>query len=229
MSAALATQKEREANPRSLAHVAEPTSIATGLVFSHGVRLAGRPDRARDAMRLGHKFGELIYLLDAYEDRERDARTGAFNPLTAFRDRYPDAPSVRQEILTIVCGLEREMRPEHAARLRVNIEERLGLRPRVVEAAGRQSLRDRVRDAIAFARCLRNREAAGLLKGAVMMASVSIIAFLFPQHSRHADSWQDCMAVPANLDGARVNVSPPRRRLLRRRKRPLPPVPGCAT
>lgn len=199
MCAILATQAGREASPRSLAHVAEPTMMATALVFSHGVYLAGRPDRADAARRLGYKFGELVYLLDAFEDREIDARTGAFNPLLAFPGRYANTTSVRGEILAIVACLEREMTPAHAARLRVNVEERLGLRLRVLQAPCRQSFRDRAHDALAFARSLHNRENAGLFKGASIMASVAVLAFVFPDHARRAESWQQCLGVSMNL------------------------------
>lgn len=199
MCAILATQPEREASPKSLAYVAEPTMLATALVFSHGVHLAGRPDRVDAARRLGYSFGELIYLLDAFEDRERDARAGDFNPLLAFPRRYANATSARDEILAIVACLEREMTPAHAARLRVNVEERLGLRPRVVYGPCRQSIRDRAYDALAFARALRNRENAGLFKGASIMASVAVLAFVFPDHARRTESWQECLGVSMNL------------------------------
>lgn len=171
---------------------------ATALVFSHGVRLAGRPDRADAAWRLGHKFGELIYLLDAYEDRERDARTGNFNPLLALpRERAATSP--RDEILSIVTGLEREMHPAHSARLRGNVEERLGLRPRVLQTACRQPLRERVREAVAFARRLRDRAKPGLFQGAAIMAGVAAVSFLFPAYARRTESWQQCLGVSMNL------------------------------
>src|SRR5579871_3693252 len=96
MAVMLATQPAREAHPQSLEHVAEPTMFATALVFSHGMRLAGRADLAEDAKRLGREFGALIYLLDAYEDRARDAKSGEFNPLLAF----PDI-AAREELLEI--------------------------------------------------------------------------------------------------------------------------------
>jgi len=201
MAAILAMQPDREANARSLADVAEPTMISTAMVFSHGVRLAGRLDRAEDAWRLGSKFGELIYLLDAFEDRERDTRTGDFNPLLAFSETL-SATKARDQLLAIVSDLEREMTPEHAERLRVNVEERLGLRPRVLQSCHRiyhQTWRERARDALAFARAMRDREGAGLVKGAFIMASLGAVAFAFPDHARRTDSWQQCLGVSMNL------------------------------
>jgi hypothetical protein len=210
MGAALATQAAREARPESLAHVAEPTVVSTALVFSYGVRLVGRPDLADAAHRLGGEFGALIYLLDAYEDLARDALAGEFNPLLVF----PQI-SAREEILAIVSRLERDMSPAHAARLRISVEERLGLRPRVLQERCRQSIQDRGRDALAFARSLRDRERAGFFKGLAVLASVSVLAFLFPQHARRTESWQECLGVSMNLMALGAMFSAP----------PQPPPP----
>ncbi len=202
MASILAAQPEREANAKSFAEVAEPTMVSTAMVFSHGVRLAGRADRAEDAWRLGYKFGELIYLLDAFEDRERDKRNGDFNPLLAFPETM-SAAKARDELLEMVSYLEHEMTPAHAERLRVNVEERAGLRPRVLQEtcrqANRKTGRELARDALAFARRLRDRENVGWVKGAFIMASVGAIAFVFPDHARRTDSWQQCLGVPMNL------------------------------
>lgn len=201
MAAILETQPEREAHAKSFADGAEPTRISTAIVFSHGVRLAGREDRVEDAWRLGYKFGELIYLLDAFEDRERDKRNGDFNPLLAFPEAL-SATKARDELLALVSYLEREMAPTHAERLRVNVEERLGLRPRVLQCSchqTRRTLRDRVRDALAFARALRDRENAGRVKGAFILASAGAVAFVFPDHARRTGSWQQCLGVSMNL------------------------------
>lgn len=229
MAAILRTQEEREANPRSLSDVAEPTMIATAMVFSHGVQLAGHPERFHDAWRLGHRFGELIYLLDAFEDRERDAAAGHFNPLLALPKA--EAASVRDRILSIVEGLEREMSPVHSARLRANVEERLGLRLRVLQNACREPVRDRVRGAIAFARSLRSRENAGVWKGAAIMASVATLAFVFPYHARKAESWGECLGVSMNLMalGAVFATPPqiPRQYPMAQPDRPTASVGGC--
>jgi hypothetical protein len=190
----LATQIEREANPQSLAHVAEPTALASALVFSHGMRLVGREDLADANYRLGYSFGTLVYVLDAYEDRERDARNGNFNPLRAF-----PGISGRDEILAATAEVERQLQPDLGARLRVNVEERLGLRLRVLHHRCRKPLRDRWRDAVSFARSMRDRELAGIFKGAAVLASVSALAFLFPHQVRSTESWRQCLGVGMNL------------------------------
>ncbi|EGX57049.1 putative regulator, partial [Streptomyces zinciresistens K42] len=63
--------------------VTEPTETATAAAFAHTAILAGRPLNAGPLAEAGRLFGRLAHLLDAVEDREADARSGAWNPLTA--------------------------------------------------------------------------------------------------------------------------------------------------
>ena len=64
-----------------LAAAAAPTARATALAFSHGARVVGRPEAAEALAAIGRAFGELVYLLDALEDYDRDGRTGEFNAI----------------------------------------------------------------------------------------------------------------------------------------------------
>ncbi|MFF3196300.1 DUF5685 family protein [Streptomyces misionensis] len=63
--------------------VTEPTETATAAAFAHTAHLAGRPGNAAPLAEAGRLFGRLAHLLDAVEDQAADARTGAWNPLTA--------------------------------------------------------------------------------------------------------------------------------------------------
>ncbi|CAL9411929.1 hypothetical protein SUDANB176_01682 [Streptomyces sp. enrichment culture] len=63
--------------------VTEPTETATAAAFAHTAVLAGRPRNAAPLAEAGRLFGRLAHLLDAVEDREADAASGAWNPLTA--------------------------------------------------------------------------------------------------------------------------------------------------
>ncbi|MEU5227095.1 DUF5685 family protein [Streptomyces toyocaensis] len=63
--------------------VTEPTETATAAAFAHTAVLAGRPHNAGPLAEAGALFGRLAHLLDAVEDRESDAASGAWNPLTA--------------------------------------------------------------------------------------------------------------------------------------------------
>ncbi|GAA2981265.1 DUF5685 family protein [Streptomyces fulvorobeus] len=63
--------------------VTEPTETATAAAFAHTAVLAGRPRNAAPLAEAGRLFGRLAHLLDAVEDQEADAASGAWNPLTA--------------------------------------------------------------------------------------------------------------------------------------------------
>ncbi|MFD5973755.1 DUF5685 family protein [Streptomyces bacillaris] len=62
--------------------VTEPTETATAAAFAHTAVLAGKPQNAAPLAEAGRLFGRLAHLLDAVEDREADAVSGAWNPLT---------------------------------------------------------------------------------------------------------------------------------------------------
>ncbi|GHF15347.1 DUF5685 family protein [Streptomyces fumanus] len=63
--------------------VTEPTETATAAAFAHTAHLAGRPGNAAPLAEAGRLFGRLAHLLDAVTDRDADAASGAWNPLTA--------------------------------------------------------------------------------------------------------------------------------------------------
>ncbi|MER7703952.1 DUF5685 family protein [Kitasatospora sp. NPDC097605] len=67
----------------SLLLVTEPTETATAAAFAHTAALAGRPGNAAPLAEAGRLFGRLAHLLDAAEDEQADAASGAWNPLTA--------------------------------------------------------------------------------------------------------------------------------------------------
>ncbi|MEV5281931.1 DUF5685 family protein [Streptomyces sp. NPDC051994] len=67
----------------SVLTVTEPTETATAAAFAHTAHLAGKPHNAEPLAEAGRLFGRLAHLLDAVEDREADAASGAWNPLAA--------------------------------------------------------------------------------------------------------------------------------------------------
>ncbi|MEU5536681.1 DUF5685 family protein [Streptomyces sp. NPDC020362] len=79
--------------------VTEPTETATGAAFAHTAVLAGRPDNAEPLAEAGRLFGRLAHLLDAVEDREADARAGAWNPLTATGTSLTEARRLADDAL----------------------------------------------------------------------------------------------------------------------------------
>jgi hypothetical protein len=185
MTDLLASQGEREARAVSLQDVAEPTARATEMIFSHGAAELGS---------IGRRFGYLIYVLDAWEDRVRDKKSGDFNAFLMF----PDIDG-RKEILSVVESLEKDLPPNLACRLRQNVEERLGMRLRVLHGVCTKAAKERWKSAVAFAKAMKEREHAGFLKGAAVLGSVSVLAYFAPHLIRTAESWRQSLGLTLNL------------------------------
>ncbi|MFJ3673029.1 DUF5685 family protein [Streptomyces sp. NPDC090106] len=79
--------------------VTEPTETATAAAFAHTAVLAGRPGNALPLAEAGRLFGRLAHLLDAVEDRETDAASGAWNPLTATGTSLAEARRLADDAL----------------------------------------------------------------------------------------------------------------------------------
>jgi hypothetical protein len=60
---------------------ARPTEEAVGAACAHIGVIAACPERVPTLRRLGQLFGRIMYLVDAYQDYERDKQAGHFNPL----------------------------------------------------------------------------------------------------------------------------------------------------
>lgn len=114
-------QQKREAsvragglNPSSvLTYLAEPTAVVTGEVFRHGARLVGAADAVQETMyALGHAFGRLVYLLDAFEDDVQDARKGDFNAFQAAFGVWgvPLQAAQRAEAVEELCAAAGQVR-----------------------------------------------------------------------------------------------------------------------
>ncbi|MFC0601585.1 DUF5685 family protein [Streptomyces palmae] len=82
---------ERAAGPGTpLLEITEPTETATAAAFGHTALLAERPGNRAPLEEAGRLFGRLAHLLDAVEDLEEDARTGAWNPIAATGTSLPE-------------------------------------------------------------------------------------------------------------------------------------------
>jgi hypothetical protein len=79
--------------------VTEPTETATAAAFAHTAVLAGRPGNAAPLAEAGRLFGRLAHLLDAVEDRETDAASGAWNPLSATGTSLTEARRLADDAL----------------------------------------------------------------------------------------------------------------------------------
>ncbi|MFP3990312.1 DUF5685 family protein [Streptomyces sp. E11-3] len=79
--------------------VTEPTETATAAAFAHTAVLAGRPANAEPLAEAGRLFGRLAHLLDAVEDQDADAASGAWNPLTATDTSRAEARRLADDAL----------------------------------------------------------------------------------------------------------------------------------
>ncbi|GAA3369533.1 hypothetical protein GCM10020367_12630 [Streptomyces sannanensis] len=79
--------------------VTEPTETATAAAFAHTAVLAGTPWNAEPLAEAGRLFGRLAHLLDAVEDRETDATSGSWNPLTATGTSLAEARRLADDAL----------------------------------------------------------------------------------------------------------------------------------
>ena len=154
----LASQVSREADARSLDDLAFPTAQTTALFFREGVRHIGRSDMGELVYDLGFAFGKLVYLIDAFEDYEKDVLMGRFN---AFRSVYglddkTLSGRVKREVRAIIAGLGDEIaakievlpiaadqRSLFAARLAENLQRKLGTDLKAVPARHRCVVRPR--------------------------------------------------------------------------------------
>jgi hypothetical protein len=206
----LRSQAEREANAASVDEVAYPTAHATALFFEHGATIAGRDELAPAMHALGKSFGELVYLLDAFEDFEKDLACGSFN---ALRTLGLDRAWARTRLHELAAAIERSIcdlptsesfRSMATARLRSNLAAKLGeqfplFQHRRVCGVHRETWRERWRKAVVFAREMRDRENPGWLKGAAVVASVSFVAFTVPQWAKGAHTSRECLSLGFNL------------------------------
>jgi hypothetical protein len=189
--ALLSSQPEVETmRPADIDAVAAPTAEMTAIVFAHGGRLCGLDARVDTLRQLGHHFGRLIYLLDAWQDFDRDARTGAFNALRASGyGKDWGAAKLREETISVIHRLEALNAPkEFAARVRTNLDAALGSPLRILHACG---TRRSWREAVARTRAWRTPVA--------IFGAVAIMAFLFHRHARFAKSSRELLSMAMNL------------------------------
>ncbi|MGH9759811.1 MAG: DUF5685 family protein, partial [Blastocatellia bacterium] len=235
----LASQSEREAaiadktysatQDDALRYLAEPTATASALFFEQGARLIGREDLSGRTYQIGFAFGSLVYLLDAFEDYEKDFKKGEFNAIKqsfGLSAARPD-PAVRQAVSNLIwnfadqvrCGLYELEIPEayaqlFASRLKSNLSSRLAVKLPVAQAAcacsgrtfERVGLRARVKSAFSVAESITKRyvgpeghSIVSILTAPFLFATAAVIALMFPSQTREATSYRQCFSVVFNL------------------------------
>lgn len=87
-------QCDQEEPERAIQYLAEPTAVTTGLGMKYGAILVNQVDEADTMYDLGYAFGQLIYVLDALDDFEKDFEKGEFNGIRAvYRISEKQLPS----------------------------------------------------------------------------------------------------------------------------------------
>ena len=202
----------------ALEYLSRATAQATALFFGHGATLLQVENLRSTLFQLGYDFGRLIYLLDAFEDYEKDFRAKEFN---AWREVYhwreiKFTSSQRQEITQTLRKIEAEIldgfhqlplpettRKHFRERVTGNLARKLSLSLPVIKCAPRRySMRERWHSSLAAAQKLTSQELINCSpfsqwKAPFIFSLVAAIIFLFPE--RQLASWRDGLGLSVNL------------------------------
>jgi hypothetical protein len=218
VKALLKSQNRREtAAEKSLDETAFPTAQTTAIFFREGVRLIGKTELENSAFELGFAFGKLVYLLDAFEDYERDFRRAQFNAFRAAFDLTGEklTAASKRKISTILRGIESEMAAKISAlplaesrktlfisRLAQNLNGKLGTRLPVLKAKSacaakpKQTFAQRWRKASDKARDLTRNYG---WKMPLVFLFIFVFALAAPAQTREAKSARECFDLSFNL------------------------------
>jgi hypothetical protein len=209
-------EKFAERGETILLYLAEPTARATALFFGNGAKLIGREDLQNEMFALGAAFGEIVYLLDAFEDYEIDLRRSEFNAIRAAFDltdaKLPRA--IRSEIENLLRHKENEITEIlhqlplstdkarlFAARLNENLSRNfrksLPLAQKVCQRKRRKTVRQRFAAASRQSRELSAKSAWWQLPFA--FATVLVVALVAPAQVRETKNWRECYELGFNL------------------------------
>ena len=197
--------------------LARPTSEATAIFFSEGVRLTGKSELENSAAEIGFRFGKLIYLLDAFEDYEKDFRRKQFNAIrAAFRVNEEKIPSeIKRKTVSILQKLESEIANEiyklpiaenqktlFASRLKQNLQRKLKTSlpvlktKKVCQPKPKQSFSERWKTASKAARKMA-REFSWQMP--LVFIFIFVFALVAPAQSKEAKSARECFDLSFNL------------------------------
>ncbi|MGB0525686.1 MAG: DUF5685 family protein [Flammeovirgaceae bacterium] len=116
------TSKQFQSYEDAACYFAEPTAQITALVFQHGAIAVGKPAFATAFFEFGYHFGQLIYLLDAFDDFEKDEQKHAFNGIQkAFQQASREMTHVSESLPL----LQQQLGATKAALLELPISETL--------------------------------------------------------------------------------------------------------
>lgn len=213
----LDTQETREAENESLESLAFPTAETTATFFSEGVKLIGKADLQNLAREIGFAFGSLIYLLDAFEDYEKDFSKNQFNAIaSAFNLKDGKiSPEANRKTVSILHKLENEIiskiyklpvaenqKSLFAARLSQNLKGKLKTNLPVLKTKkacspkSKQTFGQRWQNASEKARNLARNYSWQM---PLVFLFVFAFALVAPAQSREAKSARECFDLSFNL------------------------------
>ena len=213
----LDSQTACEASEKSLDALAFPTAHTTAVFFREGVRQIGKSGFENLAFELGFAFGKLVYLLDAFEDYEKDFRTRKFNAFRAAFDLTEEklTPESKRKISAILLEIESEIiekinslpfaenqKTLFISRLSQNLHRKLKTdlpilkSKKVCAVRPRRTFRQRWQNAGEKARAL-----AGNYGWQMPLVFLFVFAFALvaPAQTREARSARDCFDLSFNL------------------------------
>lgn len=219
----LQTQEKRESKINAknadeiLENLAEPTAQTTAIFFREGVRQIGKNELENLASEIGFAFGKLIYLLDAFEDYEKDFRGQNFNAFRAGFDLNDEklTAAAKRKITVILCGIEsflvekihqlpiaENQKSLFISRLSQNLHKRLKTNLPVLKAKNvcvpkpKQTFQKRWQNASEKARNLAHQYRWQM---PLVFLFVFAFALVAPAQSREAKSARECFDLSFNL------------------------------
>lgn len=201
----LEKQTEIENRSTDLEELALPTAETTATFFAEGIKLIGQENLSNLAYEIGFNFGKLIYILDAYEDFEKDAKCNQFNALKVVFGEKEKGVSVllnlENEIINQIykLSISETKKQIFASRLRSNLQKKIqtNLPATVCHPKKRLTLSERFHRAKIRAKELTaNHSWATALP---IFGFVLAVAFIAPIQAREAKSARECAELSFNL------------------------------
>ena len=213
----LESQSLRETAESSLDDPAFPTAQTTAIFFREGVKKIGKNELGKLAFEIGFNFGKLVYLLDAFEDYEKDFRAKQFN---AFRAAFgltgeKLTADAKRRISAVLHGVESEISAKirelpiaedqktlFVSRLSQNLQRKLKTALPVLKTAKvcavkpKQTFKQRWQNASEKARNLARNYSWQMPLVFLFVFAFAIVA---PAQSREARSARECFDLSFNL------------------------------
>ena len=97
-----------------LENLAAPTAETTAIFFSEGAKICNSKESENALYEIGFNFGKLIYLIDAFEDYDKDFRNRQFNAIAAAFTLKENkiSPEAKRKTEAILKELERKISNE---------------------------------------------------------------------------------------------------------------------